>query len=331
MVRGLQIRRFFLILNVVLGGLLLSVAARNLWMTGPVPGPLGGLPGDTDVAAAAIAYAPVVEGLSAYESLRQSGLFGEAGRWNPNAAPPAPAEPPKASEEPILANTQLRLLGTMALSPGQPASAAFIENTAEQPGAKGYVVGDTVAEGVTLLEIFPRRVILENKSDGVAKKEYLSMEEPGEGESLMAAAGAAGRGKPGGVPPAVRGPGSHIRTAKNTGPAKPDASGKIQLNLTEFAKDLEDNYETLLKVRPVEKRDAKGNFVGLTADNISQYPMAAKLGFQDGDVLQTINGQRIQNEQQVMEIIQQNPDARSFQIGILRGGQPQTFTYNLNQ
>lgn len=330
MVRGLQIRRFFLILDLVLGGLLLFVAVRNLWMTGPVAGPLGELPGDTEVAASAIAYLPVVEGLSAYEPLRQSGLFGDAGRWNPNAAPPV-AELPKASEEPPVLNTQLRLLGTMALYPGQPAAAAFIENTSEQPGAKGYVVGDTVAEGVTLLEVFPRRVILLNESDGTAKKEYLSMEEPGEGEGLMAAAGPGGRAKPGGAPPAVRGPGSHIRTAKNTGPAKPDASGKIQLNLTEFAKDLEDNYETLLKVRPVEKRDAKGNFVGLTADNISQYPMAAKLGFQDGDVLQTINGQRIQNEQQVMEIIQQNQDARSFQIGILRGGQPQTFTYNLNQ
>ncbi len=331
MVRGLQIRRSFLILDLVLGGLLLYVAVRNLWLTGPPVGSLGELPGNTEVAANVVPYVPVVESRSAYDSILQSGLFGDAGRWNPNAAPTVPVEAPKPAEEPILANTQLRLLGTLALKPGAKDAAAFIENTAEQPGAKGYVVGDTVTAGVTLLEVFPRRVILLNKNDGTEKKEYLSMEEPGEGEKALAAMGSGGAGKPGGTPPIRTASAAGKKPGKGQPPAKPDASGKIQLKLSEFQKDLEDNYATLLQVRPTEKRDAKGNFVGLTAADISQYPIASKLGFQDNDVLQTINGVRIQNEQQVMEVIQQNQDARNFQIGILRNGQPQTLTYNLNQ
>jgi len=329
MVRGLQIRRFFLILDLVLGALLLFVAARNLWRTGPEAGPLG-IPGNTAVAADPVPYVPVVEARSAYDPILKSGLFGEAGRWNPNAAPPPPAEPPKPAEE-VTLNTQLRLLGTMALKPGSTEAAAFIENTSEQPGAKGYVVGDTVAEGVKLLEVFPRRVILLNESDGTPKKEYLSMEEPGEGEASTAG-GPGGPGKPGGPHPPIR---TAMKPPKKTGKTPSavvkDAAGKIQLKLEDFQKDLEDNYETLLKVRPIEKRDAKGNYVGLTADNIGQYPMAAKLGFQEGDVLQTINGEQVRNEQDVMGIIQRNQDARSFQIGILRGGQPQTLSYNLNQ
>jgi endonuclease YncB( thermonuclease family) len=70
--------------------------------------------------------------------------------------------------------------------------------------------------------------------------------------------------------------------------------------------------------------DSSGNPLGLTADNISQIPMAAQLGFQDGDIVQSINGTPIQSEMQVLGMVEQLKGSKNLNLQILRNGQPTT-------
>ena len=333
MIRGLQIRRIFLLMDVVLVAIFIGIVAGNVWLPSPPVWASQALDSAIDVSGGED-VAPIVEARAAYDPIVQSGLFGDAGRYDPHsvpAPPPAPVEPPKPAEEDIEESelTNLRLVGTLALAPGAANSAAFIENSAEQTGAKGYVAGETVIENVKLLEVFPRRVILLNEIGGQSQKEYLSMEDAKEEEDSKLAstpgkhsASPAGRAKGAGT----SGKGA---SSKGSEAAKPDRTGKIQLDLDDFERELQDNFQQLLAIRPIEKRDDKGNLVGLTANNLSQYPLASKLGIQEGDVLQTINGEQVQSEQQIMQMIQKYEDTTSFQIGILRNNSPMMLNYNL--
>ena len=90
-----------------------------------------------------------------------------------------------------------------------------------------------------------------------------------------------------------------------------------------------DNYATLSTISPKVETDDSGNVLGLTADNISQYPLAKKLGFQDGDVLQTINNERIDSREKLVEIFQRYQNEPSFRIGILRNGQPNILVFDV--
>ena len=81
------------------------------------------------------------------------------------------------------------------------------------------------------------------------------------------------------------------------------------------------------------KKDANGKVTGITADNLAANPMIAgaaqMLGFQNGDVLQSVNGDMIDSEGRIPELIEKYKNTRSFQVGIVRNGQPQTITVNI--
>jgi len=89
------------------------------------------------------------------------------------------------------------------------------------------------------------------------------------------------------------------------------------------------NLDSLVRITPKIETDDSGDVVGITADNIGQYPLAQKLGFQDGDVLQTINNERIDSREKLMEIFQRYQNAPSFRIGILRNGQPNVLVFDV--
>ena len=235
--------------------------------------------------------------------------------------------PTVTADEGIETELPLRLSGTIALSSSDPDASAFIEQTSRRDGPIGYFIGDEIMPQVSLVQVSPRSVVILNGTyPGGPRRETLTMDddedEGGPGSGPDGPAQLASRMPPHAVPAPPPG-----RPGRPGGP--PGRDGERVLNLQEFAKDLNEHYEDLITLRPKEAKDAQGNVVGLTTDNISQHPMAAKLGFQDGDVLQTINGERILNEQQVMEVIQKYSNARAFRIGILRDGRPMTIPYRL--
>lgn len=78
------------------------------------------------------------------------------------------------------------------------------------------------------------------------------------------------------------------------------------------------------QLQPSWHLDASGNIAGITAGNLSNFPIAAVLGFQDGDVIQSVNGDRIDSPEKVMALIEKNKGAKSVSVGIVRNGVPTT-------
>ena len=91
------------------------------------------------------------------------------------------------------------------------------------------------------------------------------------------------------------------------------------------------NYADLVtKVKPELYRDASGKVAGITAANISDVPLAKQLGLKDGDILQTVNNEKIDSQQKILDMVQKYQNADSFRIGIMRNGKQEIVTFNFN-
>lgn len=87
------------------------------------------------------------------------------------------------------------------------------------------------------------------------------------------------------------------------------------------------DYGTLITQHmPTTATGDNGQPIGLAVPGISQIPYATMLGFRDGDVLTGVNGVPITSTNQVPSLIQQFRDTKTFNVNIIRNGQPTTLT-----
>lgn len=76
--------------------------------------------------------------------------------------------------------------------------------------------------------------------------------------------------------------------------------------------------------------DPNGNFAGITASSVSSFLPATLFGFQDNDVLHSVNGDVIDSPDKIPSLIEKYKNTRSFQVGIIRNGKPQTINIDLS-
>jgi endonuclease YncB( thermonuclease family) len=77
-------------------------------------------------------------------------------------------------------------------------------------------------------------------------------------------------------------------------------------------------------------KDPNGRVAGIQAQNLSAFPLAAVFGFQNGDIIQSVNGNVIDSEARIPELFEKYKDTRTFTVGILRNGQPQNITVDVS-
>ncbi len=305
MVRSLAIRQFFVIVDFALTVLIVLTAGMVVMQVLEPPPLISDLIENAENPAARnVQLAARTGDRSQYDRILASALFGDAGRWDPGAEPPPPPPPPPPSTD--LEDTQLnlRLLGTVALSPEDPFASAVIEN-ADLRTKGGYGLGQEVVEKVKLLEVYPREVILLNERNTPPTRERLRMDE----DDMSS------------PPPQV---------AQSAMPVRSGSIEQITLDRMDMVNEIMRSYSDLVtKVKPEPYRDANGRIIGLTAGNISQIPLAGKLGLTDNDVLQTVNNEPIDSMEKIYEIFNRYGNANSIRIGILRDGKPKIITYNL--
>ncbi len=305
MLRGLVIRQVFIVVDVVLGVLVLVACGAAAFSLFP-----GGQTAQAVVKQPSIDLedGPQLAALGLrtdYDAIVNSGLFGGAGKAAADEPAPQPVEPQEVVEETAL---NLRLLSTLATYPTDPGGSALIENQVSQREVTLVAMNEFVLPNVRLLEVHPRAVLIENGRDhDPAKQEWLRMDEPD---------------KDGASTPRPR-PAVQANNA-NEPPAR------VFLNRQEIYNEINNNYAQLLtQVKPEFVRDDSGQVVGLTAQNISNLPLARKLNLQDGDVLQSINNEAIDSQQKIYEIMMKYQNASSFRVGIQRGGRPHVITYRV--
>ena len=183
------------------------------------------------------------------------------------------------------------------------------------------MIGQEIVENVILELVYQREVILLNNQEDPPQRERLRMEDNEETDT-----GAASRSHLASARPSA----AHPRELPRPSVRPESTVERITVNREELIQDVFDNYASLSSLQPQLYRDDSGNVVGVTAPNISKQPLAKKLGFQDDDVLQTVNNERIDSEEKIMEIFQKYQNANSFRIGILREGKPRVLNYRLD-
>src|SRR5690606_24535897 len=98
----------------------------------------------------------------------------------------------------------------------------------------------------------------------------------------------------------------------------------------DIVRELQQNAAKILtEVKPEFKKDAQGNTIGVTSSNISAIPMAKEFGLQDNDVVTSINGELIDSEAKLAQLMQKYGNATTVRIGIQRNGRPQVLTLRL--
>jgi general secretion pathway protein C len=307
MVRGLIIRQLFLVLNLALSGLILYTAVSVvLQMTSP-PQATGAL--SPAVEGGAEASDDALKSLrerTAYNSILDNRLFGDAGQFKVDLAPPVVVDEPVPGPDEEETQLNLKLWAVTSLSPKSPFASASIEDLGQKTGSQLFHIGNPVVANVTLEEVHPRWVVLINRNESPPKRERLSMDEE-EGAEGANADTLASRG--------------------NREPTLPPQ--EVEIDRNDFINELTTNYADLVtKVKPELYRDANGKVAGITAADIAEVPLAKQLGLENGDVLQTVNNEKIDSEQKVMEMVQKYQDAGSFRIGIMRNGKQKIITYN---
>lgn len=304
MLRSILIRQTFVWVDLTLAVLFIGTAGMVIYtLLQPATVDLNTKLANLDVESAAALALPTIDTRAAYDELIKSGLFGDAAKNE------APVVVPEVEETPVVeTKLNLHLIGTTSLDEKLFASAIIQEG--DQPtGAAMYVVGEKIMDKVTLLEVGDREVYILNETSGTGKRERLSMDDKEAGALVNAAAPAPA--------PEPEAPSGGVQ--------------RITLNRDELMTDIMTNYTDIAtKLKPELARDESGNVIGVTANNISQVPMARKLGLGDGDVLQTVNNEQIDSEQKIYEMIQKYQNAASIRIGVMSGGKPKVITYRLN-
>ncbi|MBI2432987.1 MAG: HEAT repeat domain-containing protein [Candidatus Hydrogenedentes bacterium] len=123
----------------------------------------------------------------------------------------------------------------------------------------------------------------------------------------------------------VRGSLNELNFKLSTSSNSSSSSIEVDVNKQEFQAELYENYAAIVeKLKPELKMDEAGAVTGLTCENLGQIPLAAKLGFQEGDVLQSINGGRIDSVESLWKLLEFVKDLEYLRVVVQRDGAPKT-------
>ena len=115
------------------------------------------------------------------------------------------------------------------------------------------------------------------------------------------------------------------------------APGIVQKEEREFAVDRQtikqytsDLGSLLQQARAVPKMGANGQMEGFRIDWIQQGSVFEKLGLKPGDVLRSVNGEKLESPAKAMELYNALRSANNVQLDIDRNGRPESLSFNVN-
>jgi general secretion pathway protein C len=240
----------------------------------------------------------------------------------PEAATPAA---PSDDNNPPQTSLPLALVATIVAS-DQSASAATIVNTSNQR-AGSYHVGDEIPEAGEVKRIRSKWVDFHNKATNRIERVAIGVP-PGSGSPQVAAAPAPAPA-PATPPPAAEGqsPESDLLAAVDKGVKRvSDTSFDIDRALVD--KILLDPSVVARQARIVPSiKDGKAN--GFKMYAIRPNSVFAKIGLQNGDTIQSINGFDMSSPDKALEVYTKVRSASNLSISILRRGQPVQMEYSI--
>ncbi|MET0065104.1 MAG: type II secretion system protein GspC [Candidatus Thiodiazotropha sp.] len=176
---------------------------------------------------------------------------------------------------------------------------------------KYYKVGSAIMSGVTLQAVFNDRVVL------LRNEESEVLRFPKVDNSRV-------------VEPAKGAPSRVVRPRKDgfgPGAKSQPASGA---NLSQYRDMIrEEPLKIFEHVRfvPVKSRDGMKGYRILPQKNRALYN---QLGVRPSDLVTSVNGIPLTNDREALQLVDKLKDAQNLQVEIIRNGQPQTLSFDLN-
>jgi general secretion pathway protein C len=221
------------------------------------------------------------------------------------------APPPEAPTAPVEnEHLDVILIGTSQVTSGRPF--AIIENNGNQTV---YRVGDTIPAAGRLLSVGRDRVIILHDGHRVALKLPSTELKPG--------------------PPLTPIPGEMRRIQRMPQPFGRRLGGIHKLGPNRYALDrstVDSNIQnmaplfTQIRATPQVQNGVTNGFL-LT--EIQPHSIFQQIGLQDGDLLQTVNGQPVGDPVKALGLLQSLQGQSQITLNVVRNGTPQQIYYNI--
>ena len=279
------------------------LASRTLPDARPVSTPPPALPADPN--------------RTTYAGLSTSPVFGTlTPRTDVMAAPPEPV-----MEDLPVTTLKLRLVGVIA---GDKANAMAVIENQKARVQNTYAIGDPIVEGAILDAIFEQRVVLvRNGRREVLEMHLEAVAIPASANSgtRVQASTASGRRRA----PQLR---AGARTSQ-TGAIRRINDNLRVINREEFEREIGgDLIQSVTSVR-TEPRMVGGAPSGVTMSDLGRGDTLAQLGFQAGDVVVSVNGQRVNSEQDLALLAESLRSASDVRVQVIRGNLPRTLIFKV--
>lgn len=247
---------------------------------------------------------PAGKGRSDYRLIVEGNMFNAETRGEEAVLTDAPEE--AVAEPPPPADLPLTLTGTVVAAGGGKDSFAVIQHrqTREQ---RLYRVGELVEGQAELIQVGPQEAVLR-----VGKSEMrLLLYEEEEGSQ-------AGQARP---------VSRKVPQASASG-VQQVTSNRWVLDRQEIDSALENLSRLLTKARVVPHFN-QGKTDGFRIFSIVPDSFFSKIGLQNGDILQRINGIEVRDPQKFMMVFQQLKGEASITLDLMRNNRKQTFQYEI--
>lgn len=320
MLRGLVIRQGFVLGEGFLGLVIIAIALlaiRDLYFPST---PLQDSDLIEEPSSSAVTLRDPVGSRNSYESIIASKIFGKAAAYahNKPKKPAAPKVVAKPKPSPIVeTKLPLRLIGTLSAGKNSPFSSATIEITGKDHGKRAFFVGDDIIENVRLTRVAKNKIWIENKGKNEIlsyKFEIVSKSKRGSGGRNTVRSSA--RPKP--------------TTSRPARTQRPTQQRLVTIDRGPTIKKLEAAYKRLASTIDVlEVKDDDGKLIGLSTPNIESIPELSEYGFKNGDVLVSVNNEKVTSQNQITQLANKYKNATVVRIAYLRDGQLMNTTYRL--
>lgn len=241
-----------------------------------------------------------------YDAIVQRDIF--------NLVPQEQAPPPVVAED-----LHLKLLGVSTMSGGKPF--AIVEDRTGQQAL--YRVGEQIPQAGKLVEVASDRIVIERGGHRVAV-ELPKDEMPG---PVVGPTGVP-------VPAAVEGDDD----SSDAGQASADddfdpnvtdlGDNKYQVPRVTIEHSLGHMSELFTEIRAIPNmRNGRTN--GFSLSEIAPGSVFDEMGFEEGDVLRSVNGQTVSDPGQAMQMLNQLRNQRTISVQVMRDGKPITLTYTI--
>jgi general secretion pathway protein C len=191
----------------------------------------------------------------------------------------------------------LRMIGAVA---GDPSTSRAVIQSIATGAARPYKVGDVVASA-TIESIDPDRVVL--RLEG--RRKVLRLH--------------------GG--PVVASQSSPAATQAQSAPAPQRSSPAAAESLRDLPRMT--CVEDVLRKARIEPYVQNGRMQGLRITGMENMPLVGLLGLQNGDVIQTVNGQNLTNKQKAFQVLQKAKTQSQLHIQLLRDGKTRELSFDL--